>query len=76
LQKKTRGASLVDVHDAAAAEKRSQDEEEDKPAAIWDHARDMSVGGKLMDEKQRSKMISDAKGLSDRFGTGRSGGFL
>jgi hypothetical protein len=29
-----------------------------------------------MDEKTRSKMVHDAKSLGDRFGTGKSGGFL
>lgn len=29
-----------------------------------------------MDEKQRQKMLRDAKALGDRFGTGKSGGFL
>lgn len=28
-----------------------------------------------MDEKQRNKILADAKGLGDRFGTGKSGGF-
>ena len=55
------------------AQKKNTDEE---PAAIWDHARDMSLGGRLMDERQRQKMLRDAKALGDRFGTGKSGGFL
>jgi hypothetical protein len=36
----------------------------------------MSLGGRLMDDKQRQKLLRDAKGLGDRFGTGKSGGFL
>lgn len=42
---------------------------------IWDHDRDMSVGGRLMDERQRSRMIHDAQALSSRFSRGK-GGFL
>lgn len=29
-----------------------------------------------MDEKTRSKIVHDAKSLGDRFGAGKSGGFL
>jgi hypothetical protein len=36
----------------------------------------MSLGGRLMDEKTRSKIVNDARSLGDRFGTGKSGGFL
>ncbi|KAI5992172.1 hypothetical protein EDD15DRAFT_1039963 [Pisolithus albus] len=72
--RKTRGAALVDTHmEREAQKKRDVDEE---PAAIWDHSRDMSVGGRLMDDKQRKQMLREARGLGDRFGTGKSGGFL
>lgn len=72
--RRIRGVALVNAHtDRDAQKKKTTDEE---PAGIWDHARDMSLGGRLMDEKQRQKMLKDAKALGDRFGTGKSGGFL
>jgi hypothetical protein len=63
-------------------ESRAQDDTKRKkaageePAAIWDHSRDMALGGRLMDEKDRRKAIQDSKGLSDRFGSGKGGSFL
>jgi hypothetical protein len=69
----SRGSALVDAH--AAALRGNPDEDEDKKG-IWDHSRDMSLGGRLMDDSTRQKMLRDAKGLGDRFGTGKSGGFL
>jgi len=69
-----RGAALVDAHHDREPHKRK---DEDEPLSrIWDHSRDMSLGGRLMDDTQRQKMLRDAKGLGDRFGTGKSGGFL
>ncbi|KAJ1573797.1 hypothetical protein NDA12_006910 [Ustilago hordei] len=55
---------------------RKQREEEEvregKAAAplIWDREAALSIGGKLMDEKKRGKMIADANALGDRFGSG------
>ncbi|KAI6096582.1 hypothetical protein EDD16DRAFT_644967 [Pisolithus croceorrhizus] len=72
--RKIRGAALVDTHIEREAQKKADVDEE--PAAIWDHSRDMSIGGRLMDEKQRKQMLREARGLGDRFGTGKSGGFL
>ncbi|KIY67104.1 hypothetical protein CYLTODRAFT_15617 [Cylindrobasidium torrendii FP15055 ss-10] len=66
-----RGAALVAEH-----EKTLADTKDDESKAVWDHARDMSLGGRLMDDSQRKKMLRDAKGLGDRFGAGTSGGFL
>lgn len=54
--------------------KEKKDDEE--PSGIWDHSRDMALGGRLLDDKTRDKFIKEARGLGDRFGTGRSGGFL
>jgi len=51
-------------------------EAQEEPAGIWDHSRDMALGGRLMDEKDRHRAIQDAKGLSDRFGAGKGGSFL
>ncbi|KAJ7592783.1 hypothetical protein C8J56DRAFT_778987 [Mycena floridula] len=68
--RKVRGGALVEKH----AKEAKPDEKEDK--GIWDHSRDMSLGGRLMDDSQRTKLIRDAKGLGDRFGAGTSGGFL
>ena len=60
---------------ARDAEKARQGDE-DEPPAFWDHGRDMAVGGRLMDDKTRNKFIQEARGLGDRFGSGKSGGFL
>ncbi len=37
---------------------------------IWDRDAALSIGGRLMDEKKRGKMIADANALGDRFGSG------
>ncbi|CAE6451482.1 unnamed protein product [Rhizoctonia solani] len=68
--KSSRGQTLVEMHTPAV-----QDPNE-APPGIWDHSRDMALSGRLMDEGSRQKMLKDAKGLGDRFGHGRSGGFL
>jgi hypothetical protein len=60
---------------AKSEEKRKKDTAEE-PTVIWDHARDMAVGGRLMDEKDRRRIIQDSKGLSDRFGASKGGSFL
>ncbi|KII86248.1 hypothetical protein PLICRDRAFT_164662 [Plicaturopsis crispa FD-325 SS-3] len=70
--RKVRGSTLVDMHEKGSAPEAGDDAKK----GIWDHSRDMSLGGRLMDDKTRSKMLQDAKGLGDRFGTGKSGGFL
>ena len=62
--------------DADSKSKKSKDNKDDEPPAIWDHSRDMAIGGRLMDEKQRQRIISDARSLGDRFGSGKGGGFL
>ncbi|KAF8551915.1 hypothetical protein OG21DRAFT_1512145 [Imleria badia] len=72
--RKARGPALVEAHTEREAQKKKETDE--PPPAIWDHSRDMSLGGRLMDDKQRQKLLHDAKGLGDRFGTGKSGGFL
>ncbi|KAL0072370.1 hypothetical protein AAF712_000133 [Marasmius tenuissimus] len=71
---KIRGSALVDSHSKSFAKKN--EDEEDGPKAIWDHGRDMALGGRLMDDSSRNKMIRDAKSLDSRFSTGKSGGFL
>ena len=50
--------------------------QDDEKKGIWDHERDMSIGGRLMDDSTRQKILRDAKTLGDRFGTGSGGGFL
>ncbi|KAF9024555.1 hypothetical protein BDZ89DRAFT_954644 [Hymenopellis radicata] len=72
--RKVRGSALVEEHTKGLAGKK--DEDDDPSKAIWDHSRDMSLGGRLMDDGKRNKMLHEAKGLGDRFGTGTSGGFL
>ena len=73
-QKSSRAKSLLDLH--SEKEKGKKSKQDDEPPIIWDHDRDMATGGRLMDEKQRSKLISDARSLGDRFGTGKAGGYL
>ncbi|TFK47984.1 hypothetical protein OE88DRAFT_1611754, partial [Heliocybe sulcata] len=68
--RKHRGSTLLQRH---AEDEKSSKPTDDEPPVIWDHARDMSLGGRLMDDKKRSQIINDAKGLGDRFGSGRSG---
>ncbi|KNZ75713.1 hypothetical protein J132_01963 [Termitomyces sp. J132] len=68
---KLRGPSLLAQHEASG--KSDTTEKDDR---IWDHSRDMSIGGRLMDESKRTKLIHEAHGLGDRFGTGKRGGFL
>ncbi|KAJ1310718.1 hypothetical protein OPQ81_009241 [Rhizoctonia solani] len=68
--KSSRAKSLVEMH--APVEK----DPNEGPPGIWDHSRDMALTGRLMDEGSRQKMLKDVKGLGDRFGHGRSGGFL
>ncbi|KAG6848114.1 hypothetical protein H0H87_004082, partial [Tephrocybe sp. NHM501043] len=64
---KLRGPALVAQHEASgkAAEKDKED------LGIWDHSRDMSLGGRLMDDSKRAKLIREAQGLGDRFGSGK-----
>ncbi|KAG5652834.1 hypothetical protein H0H81_003458 [Sphagnurus paluster] len=71
---KLRGPALVAQHEASGKIEAAKEKEKD--AGIWDHSRDMSLGGRLMDDSKRSKLIREAQGLGDRFGTGKSGGFL
>ncbi|KAJ8703356.1 hypothetical protein PTI98_001983 [Pleurotus ostreatus] len=66
-----RGSALVDRH-----AKSSKQDDDPKASAIWEHGRDMSLGGRLMDDSTRAKMLKDAKSLGDRFGSGSKGGFL
>ncbi|KAJ3530453.1 hypothetical protein NMY22_g8562 [Coprinellus aureogranulatus] len=71
--KKQRGPSLVDQHTKALDGKKDDSE---GPPVIWDHARDMAIGGRLMDDDKRKAMVREARGLGDRFSSGRSGGFF
>ncbi|KAJ7773645.1 hypothetical protein DFH07DRAFT_139142 [Mycena maculata] len=68
--RRTRGSALVDMHKA-----EQEDDEERRKKGIWDRDRDMALSGRLMDDGKRNKMIKEAKGLGDRFGTGKTGGF-
>ncbi|KDQ17578.1 hypothetical protein BOTBODRAFT_29754 [Botryobasidium botryosum FD-172 SS1] len=71
----TRSAPLIELHSQATASS-SKDEKDNAPPAIWDRDRDMGVGGRLMDDASRKKLIKDARGLGDRFGHGKRGGYL
>ena len=70
--RKRRGPALVEQHKEALAQKPSEKQQ----PVIWEHSRDMAIGGRLIDDEKRSKMLKEAKGLGDRFNSGRSGGFL
>ncbi|TDL22310.1 hypothetical protein BD410DRAFT_898265 [Rickenella mellea] len=79
--KSSRSKTLLDMHSSASSSSSnkpggSNDDDKAKVSAIWDHSRDMSMGGRLMDDKQRSKLINDAKALGERFGSGKAGGYL
>ncbi|KAI0825270.1 hypothetical protein BC628DRAFT_1374328 [Trametes gibbosa] len=74
--RKVRGATLLTQHERVSAAKEAekvQTGDKDEPPAFWDHGRDMSLGGRLMDDTTRDKFIREAKGLGDRFGSGKSG---
>ena len=66
-----RGPALVEQHTETLVGKPSEREQ----PVIWDHSRDMAMGGRLMDDEKRSRMLKDAKGLGEKFSSG-SGGFL
>ncbi|KZT09055.1 uncharacterized protein LAESUDRAFT_723354 [Laetiporus sulphureus 93-53] len=73
--KKVRGGALLEQHSKVASTKEGSEGEEG-PSVIWDHSRDMALSGRLMDDKSRDKLIKEARGLGDRFGTGKKGSFL
>ncbi|KAI6138612.1 hypothetical protein BKA82DRAFT_27213 [Pisolithus tinctorius] len=69
-----RDTALVDTYmEWVAQKKRDADE---APAAIWNHLYDLSIRGRLMDEKQKKQKLREARALGDRFGTGKSDEFL
>ncbi|OCH94179.1 hypothetical protein OBBRIDRAFT_789527 [Obba rivulosa] len=77
--RKLRGESLLNQHahtSTSREDEKKRKGEKDEPPGIWDHSRDMALGGRLMDDRSRDKFIKEARGLGDRFGTGKSGGFL
>lgn len=71
-QRTSRKASLLDQHTSSGASKKLKPGEKEVPG-IWDRDRDMSVGGRLMDDKKRSDIVRNAKDLGGRFG---GGGYL
>lgn len=73
VQKTVRGAALLKQHERVSAAKEAEKGEKDEPPAFWDRDRDMGLGGRLMDDSTRDKFIREAKGLGDRFGSGKSG---
>ncbi|KAJ6501795.1 hypothetical protein DFH09DRAFT_1265297 [Mycena vulgaris] len=72
--RRTRGSALVDMH-AKGGKGKGDGGEEDERKGIWERDRDMALSGRLMDDDKRNKMLKEAKGLGDRFGTGTTGGF-
>lgn len=69
--KSTRGKTLVDMHG-----KKAKEDDKEEFVGIWDHQRDMSIGGRLMSDRQRKDLIKEAGSLGDRFGSGKGGSFL
>ncbi|TFK71692.1 hypothetical protein BDN72DRAFT_764479 [Pluteus cervinus] len=69
---KVRGPALVAQHSATLAAGPSKKED----PVIWDHSRDMAIGGRLIDDDKRNQMVREARSLGDRFGSGKRGGFL
>ncbi|KZT51346.1 hypothetical protein CALCODRAFT_503650 [Calocera cornea HHB12733] len=67
-----RTSSLLDMH----ASQYKGDKKDKKDDVIWDHERDMSLGGRLMDDGKRKDIIKDARGLGGRFERGKTGGYL
>ena len=59
------------MHQEALAQEPSSTKDD----AIWDRDRDMGSAGRLLDQSSRNKLIKDAKGLSDRFGSGKRGAY-
>jgi len=72
--KSSRGASLVEMHTTSKPPKPSS-ADRDTPG-IWDHSRDMAVTGRLIDDATRNRMIRDARGLGDRFGSSKNGRYM
>ncbi|EJD55130.1 hypothetical protein AURDEDRAFT_178939 [Auricularia subglabra TFB-10046 SS5] len=67
----SRSESLLEIHERAqGSQPKNKDDE------IWNHDRDIARGGLPMDASARKKLVADAKGLSDRFGSGKQGSFL
>jgi len=68
--KQSRPDTLLSSH--AKKKKKAKDEpKEDKdPPPIWDHARDMGLGGRLMDDSKRNDIVRGAKDLGSKFGKG------
>ncbi|KAG2338834.1 hypothetical protein BDR05DRAFT_951648 [Suillus weaverae] len=58
--RKARGSALVESH--IERENEEETHKKSEPSVIWHHEHDMSLGGQLMDNKQRQKMLRDAKG--------------
>jgi len=58
-----RGAALVDQHAATVGTNSAGKE----LPVIWDHSRDIGLGGRLMDDEKRGKMLQEAKGLGGLF---------
>ncbi|SGY61538.1 BQ5605_C007g04568 [Microbotryum silenes-dioicae] len=65
--KSSRNATLLDQH---AKSSKIKEKDDKVPPRIWDHDRDMSVGGRLLDDSKRSDMIKNARDLGGRFGGG------
>lgn len=66
-QKSARNTTLLDAHSKS---KKSESKEEKNGSGIWDRDRDMSVGGRILDDGKRSEMVKGAKELGGRFSSG------
>lgn len=70
-----RNQTLLEKHEREKKKgkgKDGKDKDKEEPTG-WDRDRDMSVGGRMIDDGKRKQMIKDAKGLGGRFG---SSGFM
>ncbi|GAA5876850.1 hypothetical protein JCM16303_006308 [Sporobolomyces ruberrimus] len=70
-----RNQTLLEKHEREKKKGKGRDgkdKDKEEPTG-WDRDRDMSVGGRMIDDGKRKQMIKDAKGLGGRFG---SSGFM
>ncbi|KAG8835778.1 hypothetical protein FRC17_001172 [Serendipita sp. 399] len=72
LNKTARSSSLLEMHQADRDAKQTMSSDHE---AIWDRDRDMAIGGRMLDQTSRNKLIQDAKSLGDRFRASNRGAY-
>ncbi len=81
LQSRHRANPMIDIHSTSSSStkantpnsssgKPKNNNDDEPPPVIWDRDLHMGVTGRLMGDKDRAKMLKDAKNLGDRFGKG------